>query len=61
MAAETIRGVVMAHLIHGEIKLDFHKNGNWQDLVSILLMNGYVLDVRVKEGKIIVTIMTEGK
>lgn len=49
----------MARLIHGEIKLDFHKNGNWQDLVSILLMNGYVLEVLVKEGKMIVIIMTE--
>lgn len=44
-----------------KITLDFHKNGNWQDLVSILLMNGYVLEILIKEGKLIVIIMTEAK
>ena len=49
----------MAHLVHGKISLDFNRNGNWQDLVSILLMNGYVLEARIEEGKLIVMIMTE--
>lgn len=51
----------MANIVHGEVKLNFHSNGNWQDLVSILLMNGYKLEIQVDNGKLIVIIMTEAE
>jgi hypothetical protein len=51
----------MAKIVHGEVKLNFHSNGNWQDLVSILLTNGYTLEMQVDNGKLIVIIMTEAK
>ena len=39
----------MAKCIYGEIEVSFHKNGCWQDLADILLMNGYCLEIKPKE------------
>lgn len=49
----------MAYTIHGTVEVDFHKNGNWQDLADILLLNGYTLEITKKENKekIEITIM----
>lgn len=61
----------MAQRICGEISVDFHKNGNWQDLADILLMNGYTLEISMEnrekilpfsgseEAKIYISIMKE--
>lgn len=61
----------MAKCVHGEIVVDFHKNGNWQDLADILLLNGYSLEISMEnespfdnkgnEKMVIITIMTEVK
>lgn len=59
----------MIKCIHGQVTVDFHKNGNWQDLADILLMNGYCLEIFMEnkekanpfkgseESKINITIM----
>ena len=41
----------MAYTIHGTVEVDFHKNGHWQDLADILLLNGYTLEITKKENK----------
>lgn len=55
----------MAHLIHGEIRLNAKRMGQASDLMAILVSNGYVLEIQkitdlVKnKDEIVFTIMTE--
>lgn len=56
----------MAKTVYGEVIVDFHKCGNWQDLADILLVNGYTLEIKMqkeqipcKENKVTILIMKE--
>ena len=53
----------MAYVIHGTVEVEFHKNGHWQDLADILLLNGYTLEIVKKqdENKVSMTIMRKVK
>ena len=39
----------MAYTIHVTVEVDFQKNGHWQYLADILLLNGYTLEITKKE------------
>ena len=55
----------MAHLIHGEIRLNAKSMGQASDLMAILVSNGYVLEIQkvtdlvTNKDEIVFTIMTE--
>ena len=53
----------MAYVIHGTVEVEFHKNGHWQDLADILLINGYTLEIVKKEdeNKVNIIIMRKDK
>lgn len=53
----------MAYVVHGNVEVEFHKNGHWQDLADILLINGYTLEIVKKEdgNKVSMTIMRKAK
>lgn len=52
----------MAKVIHGEVKLSNKNFGHMEDLVGILVANGYVVEVKQTKDvipQIVVVIMTE--
>lgn len=50
----------MAKVIHGEVKLK-NEYMEMSDLVSILVSNGYVVEVQQVNEHIVIVIMTEAK